>query len=236
MRAYVRRSFCLLREVPGAQIAVYSGLDVFETGVLVSARRSPEVWDQNLSRHRSVVGFVLTSTTPAKVVLYALARAPHMDGATAGLALSYSLSVTQALTFTIKQHAQVEIAANALERADEYARLPRERSGGAAPPTGWPSAGALVYEAVDLAYPSAPRTLALRGVSFAVAGGAKLGVCGRTGAGKSSLVAALLRLVEPAGGRILIDGVDAAGLDLGGLRRAPSVWKSTTGSDRTDAP
>ncbi|KAH8067811.1 ATPase [Aureococcus anophagefferens] len=129
------------------------------------------------------------------VVAYALARAADLDGATVGLALSYSLGVTQAVTFTIKQHATVEMAANALERADEPCRSP-----GVAP--------------------DAP---ALRGVSFAVDGGERLGVCGRTGAGKSSLVAALFRLVEPAGGRVLVGGVDVAALRLADLRGSLSL-------------
>ncbi|KAH8065622.1 ATPase [Aureococcus anophagefferens] len=89
------------------------------------------------------------------------------------------------------------MAANALERADEYARLPRERAD--APP-GWPAGGRVAFEAVSLAYAGAPDAPALRGVSFAVDGGERLGVCGRTGAGKSSLVAALFRLAEPGGG------------------------------------
>ena len=157
------------------------------------------------------------------VVVYAVARAADLDGATVGLALSYSLGVTQAVTFTIKQHATVEMAANALERADEYAGLPRERADGRAPPPGWPAKGRVAFEAVELAYASAPDAPALRGVSFAVDGGERLGVCGRTGAGKSSLVAALFRLVEPAGGRVLVDGVDVAALRLADLRGSLSL-------------
>ncbi|KAH8065669.1 ATPase [Aureococcus anophagefferens] len=59
-----------------------------------------------------------------------------------------ALGVTQAVTFTIKQHATVEMAANALERADEYARLPRERADGRARPPGWPAKGRVAFEAV----------------------------------------------------------------------------------------
>ena len=159
------------------------------------------------------------------VVVYALAEAHALDGATVGLALSYSLSVTQAVTFTIKQHAQVEMSANALERADEYAKLPSERARGdfGPPPPGWPAAGAVAFEDVRLAYASAPGALALDGVSFAIGAGERLGVCGRTGAGKSSLVAALFRLVEVAGGRVVVDGVDVARLDLADLRRSLSL-------------
>ena len=68
-----------------------------------------------------------------------------------------------------------------------------------APPAGWPSRGALRFDNVHLRYrPHLP--LALRGVSFSIAGGERVGVVGRSGSGKSSLVACLLRLVEAESG------------------------------------
>ncbi len=63
----------------------------------------------------------------------------------------------------------------------------------------------------------------LKGVSFDVAGGEKVGLVGRTGSGKSSLLLALFRMVEPDGGSIRIDGVDIATLGLARLRGALSI-------------
>lgn len=63
----------------------------------------------------------------------------------------------------------------------------------------------------------------LKGISFAVAGGEKVGVCGRTGCGKSTLMMTLYRLVEPTSGRILIDGVDTLGIGLYDLRSRLSL-------------
>ena len=98
---------------------------------------------------------------------------------------------------------------------------------GRAPP-GWPAVPldvpAISFEGVWLRYggsPSAPP--ALRGLSLAVAQGCRLGVCGRTGAGKSSLVAALLRLTPVSAGRVRVLGADAAALRLPELRRLFAV-------------
>ena len=81
----------------------------------------------------------------------------------------------------------------------------------------WPSEGALQVDALRLKYrPWLPEVLT--GVSFEVAPGEKVGICGRTGAGKSTIFLALYRLVEPTGGTICIDGVDTRTLGLARLR------------------
>ena len=69
--------------------------------------------------------------------------------------------------------------------------------------------------------------LALRGVSFEIGGGERVGVVGRSGSGKSSLVAALLRLVEVEQGALRIDGVHLAALPLATLRGAIGVVRVT---------
>jgi len=86
----------------------------------------------------------------------------------------------------------------------------------------WPTRGALEFCDVSLRYrPRLP--LALSGVSFDVPGGARAGVVGRTGSGKSSLVACLFRLHEIEGGQVLLDGVDLSALGLRCLRRSLTV-------------
>ena len=107
--------------------------------------------------------------------------------------------------------------------------------GGAAPATAaaaaalddaWPPAGALSLRGVSLSY-RAGLAPVLRGISFDVPAGARVGVVGRTGAGKSSLFLALLRLVEPSGAGggsgIVLDGIDTASVPLSRLRRSVSV-------------
>lgn len=85
------------------------------------------------------------------------------------------------------------------------------------PPAGWPSRGAIVFDSAALRY-TAQRPLALNHVKLSVAAGSYTAVVGRTGAGKSTLVTALTRLVELESGAILVDGVDIATLALRTLR------------------
>ena len=104
--------------------------------------------------------------------------------------------------------------------AVDAAAEPRQRL--IEPEQGWPREGRIVFEAYCMRYrPGLP--LVLRELSFEVRPREKVGVCGTTGAGKSSLFAAVFRLVEGAGGRILIDGVDTGLLPLHTLRSSLSI-------------
>ena len=94
----------------------------------------------------------------------------------------------------------------------------RMLAGAAALSTSWPSAGAIEFDDVTLIYRRGLRP-ALSHVSFRIEGGAHVGVVGRTGAGKSSLLQVLLRMRKVSGGRVLVDGVDVADVDLPVLRR-----------------
>lgn len=95
--------------------------------------------------------------------------------------------------------------------------------------TGWLTQGSVEFRDVVLVYrPGLPN--ALDGVTFCVRPGEKLGIVGRTGSGKSSLLSVLFRLLEPSSGRVLLDGVDTSQLALaelrsGGARRGePHYW------------
>jgi ABC-type multidrug transport system fused ATPase/permease subunit len=120
------------------------------------------------------------------------------------------------------------VTSTSLERLFDYlpnGKVPVEAKTDArtvAPPPEWPATGSLEFRSVTLRYrPSlAP---SLRGASFTVGAGQRCGIVGRTGAGKSTILVALFRLVELDGGSIHIDGLDAAVLGLGRLRRAMSM-------------
>jgi ATP-binding cassette subfamily C (CFTR/MRP) protein 1 len=93
---------------------------------------------------------------------------------------------------------------------------------GSAVPEGWPRTGSIVFHSVIMRYaPHLPP--ALRGVSFDIKSGDKVGVVGRTGSGKSTLLLALYRMFNLDSGRILVDGVDVASLPLQQLRRGMAV-------------
>ena len=86
----------------------------------------------------------------------------------------------------------------------------------------WPAEGRLEFRDVQLRYREG-LDLVLKGISFAASPREKIGVVGRTGAGKSSLMLALFRLVELSGGSIIIDGIDISTIGLHDLRSKLSI-------------
>eukprot|EP00741_Cyanophora_paradoxa_P016796 tig00020941_g16221.t1 len=147
-------------------------------------------------------------------------REAGINAGTAGLVLAYSLSITQVLSMTVRFSAELEGRMSGVERQLEYSGIPVEAAAvvkGRRPPAEWPVEGRVEVEGLVMRYREGLDPV-LKGVSFAVRPGEKVGVVGRTGAGKSSLMLALLRLVEPAAGRVLIDGTDLASIGLADLR------------------
>ncbi|KAK4535007.1 hypothetical protein CDCA_CDCA03G1032 [Cyanidium caldarium] len=166
----------------------------------------------------------------ASAVAAVLARG-YVSAGAAGLSISYALMTTQSLSWLVRTSADVENNMNAVERV--HWEVPDEATEwvpGIPPPpesaaelpqaSVWPSRGAIAFEDVWLRYrPELPPVL--RGVSFRIEGGQRVGIVGRTGAGKSSVAQALFRTVgDPLeDGRICIDAVDIAGVGLLQLRQ-----------------
>ena len=173
--------------------------------------------DQWLSLRLEVVGAGLVTLT----ALLSIAGKGRLTPSLAALALSESLDVVGFLKYAVMSGAMFEARANAVERLRSYARLPAEAAlespPDAAPPPDWPTAGALAFKDVVLRYRPGLNP-ALRGVSFTLPPGCRAGVVGRTGSGKSSLIVALFRLVEPCGGSITVDGLNLAALGLADVR------------------
>lgn len=137
-----------------------------------------------------------------------------------GLALTYALQVTSFLGFAVRSITELEGQMSSMERADYYInQLPQEADTeieGATPPK-WPEHGEIEFKNLKMRYrPGLP--LVLKGVSLNVKGGEKVGIVGRTGSGKSSLMIALLRMVELHSGQIYVDGVDLRSLGLDDVR------------------
>ncbi|KAL2911652.1 hypothetical protein HK105_208860 [Polyrhizophydium stewartii] len=144
-----------------------------------------------------------------------------------GLMLSYALNVTQTLNWMVRQSCEIETNVVAVERIKEYVELPQEAEYEVAEvarrlPDGWPREGQVEFKGYSTRYRPG-LDLVLRDVTFSVRPHEKIGIVGRTGAGKSSLTLALFRLIEPAQGTILIDGVDITTLGLGDLRSRISI-------------
>ncbi|KAK7077013.1 hypothetical protein SK128_015541 [Halocaridina rubra] len=100
-------------------------------------------------------------------------------------------------------------------------------SGSSGLPPGWPLEGRIEFRDVSLTYDPAIEPV-LNGLDFTIISGEKVGLCGRTGSGKSSLILSLYRLVETSRGRILIDGTDIMQVPLAILRESISIIPQDT--------
>ncbi|KAI8916612.1 P-loop containing nucleoside triphosphate hydrolase protein [Powellomyces hirtus] len=143
-----------------------------------------------------------------------------LSAAWAGLVLTYQTQLIQKLRASIQMHARLEMQMNAIERIEEYSQNEQEPplivDNYRAPPD-WPTKGRI--NVTDLVMRYAPGTPdVLKGVTFSTHEHEKIGVVGRTGAGKSTLSLAFLRIVPIAGGHIHIDGIDIGKLGLKDLR------------------
>ncbi|XP_050561843.1 multidrug resistance-associated protein 1 isoform X2 [Spodoptera frugiperda] len=151
--------------------------------------------------------------------MFAVLNRDTISAGLVGLSVSYALQITQTLNWLVRMTSEVETNIVAVERIKEYAETEQEAAWTVAngPPAEWPATGALQLERLTLAYRAGAEP-ALRDVTCAVAPRDKLGIVGRTGAGKSTLTLGLFRIVEAVGGRILIDGLDIAAMGLHQLR------------------
>uniref|UniRef100_A0A336LVT7 CSON001445 protein n=1 Tax=Culicoides sonorensis TaxID=179676 RepID=A0A336LVT7_CULSO len=142
-----------------------------------------------------------------------------------GLSLSYALQITQSLNWLVRMSSDVESNIVAVERIKEYVDVENE-----APweqknynlPQNWPEKGQIVFEKFSVRYREGLE-LVLKDISFAIKGGEKVGIVGRTGAGKSSISMSLFRVLEAANGKILIDGHDISKIGLHTLRKQLTV-------------
>lgn len=142
-----------------------------------------------------------------------------------GLALSYALAVTNILSGAVTSFTQTEQELVAVERACQYienAEAEQDPIETDDPPRNWPSEGSLVFDDVFANYRhNLPD--AIKNVSLSINGGEKIGIVGRTGAGKSSLFLILYRLLEIRRGSVKIDGVDITTINRRSLRKNLSI-------------
>lgn len=151
------------------------------------------------------------------VAMAALIVSLNIDAALAGFAIGFTLEYSIAVVWMLRQYAIVELSMNAVERILEYSEIVIEDQEGTDAPAHWPAEGRLEVDDLVVSYASDLEPV-LKGVSFAVAPNERVGVVGRTGAGKSSLTLALFRFLEARRGSITIDGVDIANIKLEDLR------------------
>lgn len=171
-------------------------------------------------RWRGTSSETLGSLVVLVVAIMAVLGRGTMDSAEIGLSVTYALSITQALNWVLEDACDIETYIVAVERIREYTTMkneaPAENPGSPSPPE-WPAKGEVRFSHYSTRYREG-LDLVLRDVDCTIRPQEKIGVVGRTGAGKSSLTLALFRIIEPASGAILIDGVNIATLGLRDLR------------------
>ncbi|GBG31208.1 ABC transporter, putative [Hondaea fermentalgiana] len=149
----------------------------------------------------------------------------------AGLSLSFAMTATTLLTNTVRSFTELETGMNCVERILHYSsKIDQEASFTSTnpPPPEWPSRGEVNISNLSARYRK-ETPLVLNGVDLHIPGGSRVGIVGRTGAGKSSFLSALLRLIEPEKedpedpGPISIDGVDVSKIGLHELRSKISI-------------
>ncbi|KAI6713934.1 hypothetical protein JHW43_003484 [Diplocarpon mali] len=142
-----------------------------------------------------------------------------------GLAMSYALQITQSLNWIVRQTVEVETNIVSVERVLEYARLKPEAAEVLhrhRPPISWPASGAVNFKNYSARYREG-LDLVLKNVNLDIKPHEKIGVVGRTGAGKSSLTLALFRIIEPSEGNISIDALNTSTIGLLDLRRRLAI-------------
>ncbi|OOQ89136.1 ABC transporter family protein [Penicillium brasilianum] len=188
-----------------------------------------------LSVRLDAVATALVFVTGVLVVTSRFNVSPSISG----LVLSYILAIAQMLQFTVRQLAEVENNMNATERVHYYGTELEEE----APlhrvevDASWPEKGHIVFDNAQMRYRDG-LPLVLKGLTMDVRGGERIGIVGRTGAGKSSIMSALFRLTELSGGSIHIDGIDISTVGLHDLRsrlaiipQDPALFKGTIRSN-----
>ncbi|XP_053133153.1 ATP-binding cassette sub-family C member 6-like isoform X2 [Hemicordylus capensis] len=157
--------------------------------------------------------------------LLAVINKPDLSPGMVGFSISYALQITGMLNWMVRSLTEIENNIVSVERVRDYLTTPKE-----APWTldnnhlseDWPVEGKIAFRGYSLRY-RRDLELALKNINIRINGKEKIGIAGRTGAGKSSLAMGLLRLVEAAEGEILIDGVNIAQLGLHDLRSKVTI-------------
>ena len=176
-------------------------------------------------RLQTVGALMIWLTTTFAVMRNSKEKNQQAFATTMGLLITNVLTITSLLTDVLTLGSMVENSLNSVERVGRYIDLASEAPSiieSNRPPSGWPSFGVIKFDSVVLRYrPELPPVL--HGISFSVLSKEKVGIVGRTGAGKSSILNALFRIVELDTGRIFIDGLDIAKFGLWDLRKVVGI-------------
>jgi ATP-binding cassette subfamily C (CFTR/MRP) protein 1 len=167
------------------------------------------------------VGTVIVTSA----ALLAVGEKGTLAAGLAGLSISYALNVTQSLNWLVRMASDKESQVVSIERVAEFATMEPEpplRVAATSPPRDWPSDGQIELRRFSMAYRRG-LPMVLNTVSCVINAREKVGICGRTGAGKSSIMVALMRLADVMEGEILIDGLNTLTMGLHDVRCAMAI-------------
>ncbi|GMG21966.1 unnamed protein product [Ambrosiozyma monospora] len=190
-----------------------------------------------LAFRTDVAGAIIVSLAASMCVIYV----GKIDSGLAGISLSFAISFNDCAIWILRMYAELEMGMNSVERIKEYIETPPLEPPAEIPENepapNWPEHGAIEVSNLALRYaPTLPRVI--EDVSFNVKAGEKVGVVGRTGAGKSTIISSLFRFVDPDSGFIKIDGIDICSIGLRRLRQSLNIIPQDptlfTGSIRTN--
>ncbi|KAH7333124.1 hypothetical protein BKA65DRAFT_507197 [Rhexocercosporidium sp. MPI-PUGE-AT-0058] len=174
-------------------------------------------WFNSLFRNWLRLRIAITASLFAGTVATFVITKQGIDASLAGFALSFALSFGYRVGWAINISTQLELDMNATERIFEYRDLTIEDQDGEKVRATWPEVGKIEVKNLELGYADDLPAI-LRGLSFTAEGNQRIGVIGRTGAGKSTLSLALFRFLNPRSGSIAIDGIDISRIKLHDLR------------------
>ncbi len=161
----------------------------------------------------------------ALAALFVVLQRSYISAGVAGISIAYALQFTVTLNRLVLDRTELESQLVSVERVLQYSDLPSEAPAKIPerqPPADWPQRGEIVFDNISMRY-RAGLPPVLSNLTMQIRSREKVGVVGRTGAGKSSLMAVLFRLVEAAEGRVLIDDVDISQIGLDDLRSSLSI-------------
>ena len=161
----------------------------------------------------------------ASFAIISVANGSILSAGMVGLAMSYALQIVQNLNWIVRLTVEVETNIVSVERVLEYAGLPSEAPDVISknrPKISWPAHGAIEFNNYSTRYRPG-LDLVLKNINLSIKAREKIGVVGRTGAGKSSLTLALFRIIEPVTGNITIDDLNTSTVGLLDVRRRLAI-------------
>ncbi|CAG2164129.1 unnamed protein product [Oppiella nova] len=214
-----------------SSIRAYGAQQTFENQLYVYLDDHSATWFLFICASRSL-GMVVDWLCVLYLVTISVVLMSFPDSVSAGsagLAFSSVLALVHMTQWSVRQTTELESQMTSVERIVEYSKLPQEAPLVSppndpylkSPPPDWPPNGQIMFKNVNLIYQTS-NTPVLKNMSFTIKPREKVGIVGRTGAGKSSLISALFRMTEPTG-VVEVDGVDTKSIGLNELRQRISI-------------